>query len=162
MVTFLVSGLWHGANWTFVVWGGLNGLYQIIDKLFTSVKGKIWKKLSSSEKGKFKIVVNIIITFILISFTWIFFRANSMDEAFLVIKKIYQFEGRLFTAKIGYGVILLVILIISDILQERNSGVHYFLDNKHRAVRYITYLTLVLIILMIGVFDGAQFIYFQF
>ena len=162
MVTFLVSGLWHGANWTFVVWGGLNGLYQIIGKLFTSIKGKFRKKLSFPEKGKIKIVFNVITTFILISFTWIFFRANSMNEAFLIIKKIYQFEGTLFTTKIGYGVILVLILIISDILQERNSGVHFFLDNKHRVIRYITYLTLVLIILLIGVFDGSQFIYFQF
>jgi len=162
MVTFLVSGLWHGANWTFVVWGGLNGLYQIIGRLFTSTKGKFQKKLSSPEKGKIKVVFNIITTFILTSFSWIFFRANSMNEAFLIIKKICQFEGSLFTAMIGYGVILLLILIISDILQERNSDVHYFLDNKHRVVRYFTYLTLVLIILMIGVFDGSQFIYFQF
>ena len=166
MITFLVSGLWHGANWTFVVWGGLNGLLQAIEKFYTAkMKGKIWKKSSSLATGKMKKVFDIIVTFILISFTWVFFRADSISDALLIIKKIFQFEGKLFTNNIDslvYGSVLIVSLIISDILQENNSGAHYFLDSKYKCIRYTTYLALVLIILMIGVFDGSQFIYFQF
>lgn len=75
-ITFLVSGLWHGANTTFIVWGGLHGIYNMIP---SSVKDNdsAWKR-----------IVSVVLTFIAVSFAWIFFRASSVSDAFLVIKRI--------------------------------------------------------------------------
>ena len=161
MVTFLVSGLWHGANWTFVIWGGLNGLFQVIEKILFPAK----KHSFLSKTGKIKKGFAILFTFILITFSWIFFRANGVDDAFLIVKKIIQFKGSFFANNIDsliYGFGLILILCFSDILQERNSGKHYFLENKNKGIRYVSYLTVLLVILLIGVFDSSQFIYFQF
>ena len=85
MVTFLVSGLWHGANWTFVIWGLLHGTAQVV------VLGsqKIVKK-HNLKIGKLKIpsFIKIFITFIFVCFAWIFFRANSLNEAFFAVKQL--------------------------------------------------------------------------
>ena len=159
MITFILSGLWHGANFTFIIWGGLNGLFQIIEKVIFP-KQKINDQTSSVRK-----YINIACTFILINFTWIFFRANSVSDAFLIIGRIVSFEGNLFTNNIEsliYGAILIFVLILSDILQENNNGKHYFLSNTKRYIRFLSYLFIVIIILVIGVFDSSQFIYFQF
>lgn len=79
LITFLVSGLWHGANWTFVIWGLIHGMLRTLEYLFANVK-----------KRK-KSILNMVIIFFLVSFAWIFFRAQSLDEAIYVIK--YSFTG---------------------------------------------------------------------
>ena len=159
MVTFVLSGLWHGANWTFVIWGGLNGIFQVIEKAI-SPKRKI-----NTEKSIIRKYSKIICTFTLITFTWIFFRANNVSDAFLIVGKITSFKGSLFTNNIDsliYGAVLIFILVFSDILQENNNGKHFFLCNNKKYIRYFSYLFIVIIILVIGVFDSSQFIYFQF
>lgn len=80
LATFLVSGLWHGAGWTFVVWGLLHGLYQCA--------GRIAKPLL--EKAKIPAAAKIAVTFCLVTFAWVFFRAESLGQAVLVIKKIAE------------------------------------------------------------------------
>jgi len=165
MVTFLVSGLWHGADWSFVIWGGLNGLFQVIGKVLSPIKKYILQNSFLSQAVKIKKEFDILITFGLITFTWIFFRANSLDDSFIVIKNIVRFKGNLFTNNIDsliYGSVLILVLCFSDAIQECNSGKHYFLEHKNKGIRYASYLLILLIILLIGVFDGSQFIYFQF
>lgn len=147
MVTFLVSGLWHGANWTFVVWGGLHGAFQIIEKM---VRVRFWGK--------------VIITFLLVDFAWIFFRSATIGQAGTIIHKIVtDITGPLFIHKtvMMYIVIGVGILMLHDILKE------YYRDRmaammKKAIVRWSVYLVLIVLILGIGVFDGGQFIYFQF
>ena len=90
MITFLVSGLWHGADWKFVVWGGIHGLYQAIEILFKPLAEKI-NKLTGADTGKFGYrIFKIILTNILVVFAFIFFRAGSISDAFGYI-------GRMFT-----------------------------------------------------------------
>lgn len=86
LVVFLLSGLWHGANWTFVIWGLLHGLYQIVEKGIDVVKERrgIEKKVNT-----FTIIRNRIITILLVCFAWIFFRANNVNDAFLAIQKLF-------------------------------------------------------------------------
>ena len=73
MIVFLVSGLWHGAQWTYVIWGGLNGIYQIIGNLFHSFINK-WKPFTHSKPDTFSNkLLHILFTFVLIDFSWIFF-----------------------------------------------------------------------------------------
>ena len=154
----------HGANWTFLIWGTLNGLFQIVEKLFKR-NNKAMEEEKITYKNKVINICNVVITFILITFTWIFFRANNLSDSLLVIKKIGQFKGPLFTNNIDsiiYGSFFILMLICSDILQERNNSRHILLENSNRMIRYSSYIGITILILMFGVFDSSQFIYFQF
>lgn len=162
-VTFLVSGLWHGAAWSFVLWGALHGVYQILDKMCK-------KNLPTLNiKKPIKDAVGIIVTFILVTIAWIFFRLTDISMAFKAVNKIFtQFGGGgLYTnlTTMVYGGISLVLLIIVEILLEKNKLCSdSILYNKRRFViiRYITAILLSLWIISAGVFGGGQFIYFQF
>lgn len=161
LITFAVSGLWHGANWTFLIWGSLNGLFQIGGKFFKRSN----KEAKATYKNKILDICDIVVTFILITFTWIFFRANNLSDSLLAINKICQFNGPLFTNNIDsiiYGSFFMIMLIGSDIMQERNCGKHILLENSNNIVRYSSYIGITILILMFGVFDSSQFIYFQF
>ena len=93
MVVFLLSGLWHGAGWTFVIWGGLHGAYQIIGGYLRPWKQKIWKAMHvNADAASFRIG-QILVTFLLVDFGWIFFRSNSLDQAKTIIRKMFvEFE----------------------------------------------------------------------
>ena len=82
IITFLASGLWHGANWTFVLWGGLHGLYQVI--------GDLKNKIIPIKRDFFVLnIFRVIICFVLVAFAWIFFRANTISDAVYIIKNIF-------------------------------------------------------------------------
>ncbi len=153
-ITFLISGLWHGANWTFVIWGALNGVYLIIEAL-------IFKYKRTS-------VIHIIITFILINFAWIFFRANTLDNAYYIINKIFTAPGHLYigsgddiTASI-YATIAIIILVAVELKKEFFDSLFSISKNKSEFVRILGYSILIFVILYLGVFGESQFIYFQF
>jgi D-alanyl-lipoteichoic acid acyltransferase DltB (MBOAT superfamily) len=165
LVTFFVSGLWHGANWTFIIWGVLNGIFQIIEKITAGFREKTAGFLRLSKIPAVTYVFKLLFTFTIVSATWVFFRARDLNSALDIFYKIGNVEGRLFTVPIqalSYGIFFTIILIISDILQEKNGGKHFFLENKFLFVRFLSYLLLLIIILLFGVFDSSRFIYFQF
>ena len=148
-VTFLISGIWHGANWTFIFWGAINGIYHLLN---SNIKLNL-RFLNFS-------IFKILITFILIDFTWIFFRANSLSDAFLIIKSILQNGGPIFLenkASFLYGLIGLIVLICKDFYDEFNHSI-----KPNKLIKYMWYSFIVILILLIGVFDESQFIYFQF
>ena len=92
-VVFMVSGLWHGANWTFVIWGALHGLYQIIGNLTAKPRARLIEKSGKSADSPLVVWPRRVITFILVAFAWIFFRANSLSDAVLIVKKLFSFTG---------------------------------------------------------------------
>jgi len=153
-ITFLVSGLWHGANWTFVIWGALNGIYLIIEAV-----------LFKSDK---KNIVNVFTTFVLICFSWIFFRANHVNEAFYILKTILSNPGKLFipggadVVAPVYAIIAIAILLAAEIKKEYFNNVFTLGGNKYAIVRWAFYSGIIFIILYMGVFNSSQFIYFQF
>ncbi|MCF8370535.1 MAG: MBOAT family protein [Bacteroidales bacterium] len=153
-ITFVISGLWHGADWTFVIWGGLNGIYLIVEILLVG-KGK---------KGWY----NVLITFILINFSRIFFRGNSLSDSLYIIKTIFTNPGKLY---IGFGddviapvyaVIAIILLLIVEAKKEYFNSLFTVSHNKSELVRMSAYAMLAFIILFLGVFGDNQFIYFQF
>ncbi len=153
-VTFLISGLWHGANWTFVIWGALNGLYLIIEAIIF--------------KNKRTGLIHIIITFVLINLAWIFFRANTLDNAYYIINKIFTSPGHLYigsgddiTASI-YATIAIIMLLLVEAKKEFFDSLFSISKNKFEFVRLLGYAILIFIILYLGVFGESQFIYFQF
>lgn len=151
-LTFLVSGIWHGANWTFLIWGALHGAYLVIAVL----KTRFLRLYTFSFLGT-------ILTFSLVVFAWIFFRANNVSEASLIVSKIFASQGSLFIDQttLAYSLIGIVILFLKDLKDEYSLNFN-FSTSKKAPVRFLYYVAMVSIILLFGVFDGSQFIYFQF
>lgn len=176
MITFLISGLWHGASWTFVIWGGLHGLYQIIGHITKGVRNKIKSTLKLEDTFVLKFI-QIIITFTLVNFAWIFFRANSISDAVYIIKNLFSHSDRwkdinylyivansmsLSFLEFAIGIVSVLILIIGEII-ARKRRMYMMLSNSNFLVEGSFYLVLIILLLTMGVyFNGNQFIYFQF
>lgn len=159
LITFIISGLWHGANWTFVAWGAIHGSYLIVYNLFCKY---IYRPTYKSAISK---ILNIILCFILVAFAWIFFRANNIEDAFTIIRRmiIFQGAGDIFqnTIIFIYSFISLSILIFKDLKDELGWKIN-FMHSRYPAIRYISALFLIGYIMQMGVMNGGQFIYFQF
>ena len=157
----MVSGLWHGANWTFIIWGALHGFYQIMSIALKNVNEKNllgYRPLTN--------LMHILITFALVSFAWIFFRANSVQHAFQIIESIFTLkQGTLFVgtpAGFAYSILGILFLILVEYTVEYHPNKLLIFNNPNRIIRYSGYVTIVLLIVLFGVFSGTQFIYFQF
>ncbi len=162
---FLVSGLWHGANWTFIIWGALNGLYLVA----ALVAAPFWKKFNYitglDKRKKLHTFLQTGSTFILACFAWIFFRANTVSDAFLIIRKIAAFKGPLFYENpsiLVFSLAGILFLAVAECKQEYFRNSFSILGNRSFTVRNLAYAVLLLLIILFGVFDGGQFIYFQF
>jgi alginate O-acetyltransferase complex protein AlgI len=163
MITFGLSGLWHGAGWTYIVYGLLHGVavtYEFLTKKFR-------KKLSKAIPAVIYNNVSMLLVFTYVCLTWIFFRAQSWGDALLVFKGLFAFKGSFFVFDNNLGVIIyslvaIAILLAHDLSVHLNHGKSYFLYHKSAAVRMATYCFILVTIVLIGVFDGGQFIYFKF
>ncbi|MCD6475337.1 MAG: MBOAT family protein [Anaerolineaceae bacterium] len=93
MITFLVSGLWHGANWTFVIWGALHGFYQAFEIMTQKMRDKWVKKLKIDRSTFAHKTFQVLFTFVLVSFAWLFFKADSLGEAANILKTIITLDG---------------------------------------------------------------------
>lgn len=163
-VIFLLSGFWHGANWTFVIWGGINAVYFIPSLIL----GKNRKYLNTVAEGKtlpsFKEIAQMAITFLLVSVAWIFFRSENIGMAFDILGKI--FSSSLFSIpeiSVKALMCLLVIFVFIEwIGRETNFGIANISRNiKYVGVRWLFYLILVFAILA-NATKGSEFIYFRF
>lgn len=156
-VTFLVSGIWHGANWTFIVWGCMHGIIQIIEKAMG------WQKYEGHNWAV--TTVRIIITFLLVSFAWIFFRMPNISDAWAMIGQMFENTGVPNLKDFGSPAIImsatgLFVLFFKDFRDEFFRDKFLFLDKK--AVRWAIYVILFCMILNFGVLDGGSFIYVSF
>ena len=154
LFVFALSGFWHGANWTFVIWGLLNGMYLIPNLILKNKK-------VISENNVFGIF-SMLITFGLITFSWIFFRSNNLAQAFQYIKGL--FSKSLFTYPVQHGMAITIplIVILFGVEWIRKKEIELFQpQNIHFILRWIIYL--VMIIICLAFFKQNQsFIYFQF
>ncbi len=162
---FLISGLWHGANWTFIIWGALNGFYLVFAVISQGFRSKIGRLTGIEKLPGLNNLLQVLTTFMLSCFAWIFFRANNVTDAFAIIKKISTFNGPIFFQNPSmsiYSVSGIFILLFVEFKKEYYRGDFSFFNNKSWIVRNLSYALLIILILLIGVFDGGQFIYFQF
>ena len=160
MITFMISGLWHGADWTFVIWGFLHGAYLVLGLMLAGPRARLGTLLGLDRVPRLRAVLNWGITMLLVVLAWVFFRASDVHQAFAVLKGIVLFDGRLqlsaFAAKGGLltpaiGVVLIGLLALSYRLP-------YDLRLRHPR-RFIVAATLLIILLGS---NGGEFIYFQF
>ncbi len=166
LIVFIVSGLWHGANWTFVFWGFLHGLYLIIAILTTPIRQKLTQKLLFDQYPGIHNVIKVLITFHLVCLGWVYFRADSISIANAIVAKIFTFSdwGDLYIGiqrHFVYSLFGIAILLLIENLQTDNNIITY-IQERNIFFRWSFYAFCTIIILLIGVFDGGQFIYFQF
>ncbi len=178
IITFTLSGLWHGANWTYIIWGALNGAYLISSIWVSNIKSQFIvesedkKRLSNITK-----LCKISTTFILICLSWIFFRARTVHEALYIISNLHTgwaetirkiISGSIPGMNFGLGAkefviscLLLLFILIVHLLQ-RSKPLRETVKNLPTYPRWIFYYSAVLSIIYLGAYGENQFIYFQF
>ena len=155
----LLGGLWHGANWTFVFWGLLHGVFISGHTLYRKYLPQI-RIFSPLHK-----LLSIGLTFAAVSLCWVFFRAESIGAGFTIIGKIFTDRGQLFNGD-GLpnqllGIFCIMIMLAVEIKRELKLKFR-FLHSDHPAVCSLSMASLLALILLTAAFHGGQFIYFQF
>lgn len=160
-LTMLISGIWHGANWTFIWWGAIHGIFLIVGTL----RQKYLCNNASTQSNIFITIKDITFSFLLAMFGWIFFRANCLHDAFTAIKKIFTEPGPLFNGEGKPAIAMSLLLIILLMLKECKDEFKWKLSFMHHPNKYISTIStalMVIIILLCAKFESGQFIYFQF
>lgn len=155
LITFLVSGIWHGANWTFILWGTLHGAFQIIEKILG---------LQKHEAKDTIRIFRILFTFVLVTFAWIFFRMPTVGDALNVIAKIFTDTTSIIyksnNTNTALSIAAVTVVLAKDWLEEFTS--FSLFNNKNTLVRWVSYLIVMFSILLFGVLDSSSFIYVSF
>jgi D-alanyl-lipoteichoic acid acyltransferase DltB (MBOAT superfamily) len=159
-IVFLVSGLWHGANWTFIVWGAAHGLVVIVERL------------THFSKSKFSTYFGTIYSFLIVSILWVFFRAENVNQAFEILKNAMQFPQTGIGVQFrGLGLTvndlilsgIFVFLLFAHDLFTLKVNIYEWVQRRTAALRWAIYYILVILVIFYSVTDGTKnFIYFQF
>lgn len=162
MLTMILGGLWHGAKWTFVIWGTLHGLYLVIHKLILGDRQVSLVQRLQSPADCVRFIMKSLFTFHLVTLTWVFFRSGDFSHAFGYLRGILVWHGPLIDivdlARLAfYGALIGFI----DWTQYRR-GNHVAMLEWHWAIRSAVYVSLVLVIILGGTSSNVPFIYFQF
>ncbi len=180
-IVFLISGLWHGANWTYIIWGALHGFYLIFAIVSYNFRHQFMNKLRLNKFPIFLTTIQVISTFCLVSFAWIFFRAKNMNDAMYISTHVFtniqeqvvqiisnKQQERQQLLYLGQTSTVFIIAIAAIVfmelihLKQRNSSIREVISNKPLVVRWGIYVIGIIALLLLGVYDHTQFIYFQF
>jgi len=172
-VVFLISGLWHGANWTFIIWGAIHGVYLVFALITKEYREKLNKKLFLD---KFKFIPTLT-TFSLVALAWVFFRADNLKNAIYITKSIFTGlpdlyhklrNGQKVLEYLGLSendlilsVCLILFLETIHYIQSGNNITEMF-KKQSTSVRWIVYFGYIITLWYLGIRDDRQFIYFQF
>ncbi len=177
MIVFAVSGLWHGANWTYVFWGILHGLYQVIGYVLKPVRDFVAKVFNVERNAFSHRLIKIIVTFMLVNYAWVFFRAADIHEAFAVIKNSLVFtpwqfaDGSLLRLGLDapdffVAILGILLVMVVDIFTYNGFIIREKILKQGLWIRYIIAITAIMVILIFGIwgpgYDQAAFIYQQF
>ena len=154
LVTFFVSGVWHGANWTFILWGILHGICQIIEKYLG------WNKKEYTGFSRF---ARVLVTFIIVTLGWTIFRSPSITDAFGFFSRFTSMSGKLLAegSVLVYIVLAVIPVFTYELICEYSPSLYSKLYSR-QWIRWSAYLAVFSMILLMGVFDGSSFIYVSF
>jgi alginate O-acetyltransferase complex protein AlgI len=169
LIVFVVSGLWHGAAWTFVFWGALHGGYLVLALASTDLRDRLWGMLKGLPAASaLRNALAVVTTFHLVLFAWVFFRAETLREAVTVIGGVVRWEPATEALSAPSGLwnfrlslVAIAVLLVVDLVQSRWGGEKSLL-RMPLPVRWAIYYAALFAILMFGEFGGEDFIYFQF
>ena len=173
LLTFFVSGLWHGAAFTFVIWGMVHGILQVIEDILKPYTDKLLQKAKINPDNKILLLVKIFVTFVMVDLAWVLFRADTLSDAVLVYSKMWQTSG---LEEIKYGIfeigldkhnwcLLLIgvaILFCSSLMRSRSITLSEWISSKIFLIRYALYWGTMIMIMFSMDITGKEFIYFQF
>lgn len=164
MITFLISGIWHGAALTFIVWGVMQGVFLSIEAL-TNKKKMFLEKKHKLNSQFWYVILTIGFTFTLFAASQVFGKSVNVQSALIIFKKIITSQGALFIGSpstLIFGLFGVILMMMKDFFDEYMPQKMKFFDSKYKFIRVMSYSAIIILILLIGVFDGGQFIYFQF
>lgn len=170
LVVFLLSGLWHGSYWTFIIWGALHGLYLIGERvLLNPLESRFAERFGEGRLSRLVGPLKVVLTFHLVAFAWIFFRAKTVSDAFYVAGHLFEGLERglapvttLFSpADLAWAIVLIAVLETVHAIQRRGSAVAW-VARRPVWIRWAVYAALVLAIINLRPQYAAQFIYLQF
>ena len=175
LAVFLISGLWHGANFTFVVWGGLHGLYLVLSTWARPARAWLAQRTGLAAYPGLRRGLGVLVTFVLVAYAWIFFRANSLADALFISRHLlsgWQLNGhQVATLLLGFSQHYRPELVVAASAVALMLAVEYFgsrcspqawVAAQPWATRWTGYVGLTLLILYLGIFNSTSFIYFQF
>jgi len=178
LITFFISGLWHGAAWTFVIWGLIHGLYMAVAVLYKPLQKKIYKKLKLNGTKILKLW-KILITFNLVSFAWMFFRAESLRDAGWIVRNLLSLEingqkssiyqllrttlGGLGITKVDMVIVFLSVCFFAIVnFSQMNKDFFTPVKRSNLVVRWIFYTVLVITVFLFAKTGDIPYLYFQF
>jgi D-alanyl-lipoteichoic acid acyltransferase DltB (MBOAT superfamily) len=177
LIVFLVSGLWHGASWTFVIWGALHGVFLIVGILTGTVRRRIGEWTHLAQCPEVQRVWQIGTTFALVTFAWIFFRAETLSDATYIATHLFGGLDRQLASPAAFlaavqgpaanlthwliaGAAILVMEAVH--LLQRRGGVREWLARQPRWFRWTALQAALVVVVILGVYQSQAFIYFQF
>jgi len=170
LIVFLISGLWHGANWTFVVWGALHGLFILFGSWTEGARRRMAELSGLSRLPRVRKIVRILATGALVTFAWVFFRAATVTDGFFIASRLWRLQPvsveNLFRLGLPRFEMTLLFLAAAFVFaceylrQHRSKRLEVLW--KHRGVRWAGCAAGVYAIVFFGVFERVEFIYFQF
>lgn len=176
LITFLISGMWHGAAWTYAVWGLINGVFQVIGMVLMPVRNKLVAMFHIDREAFSHRVLKTIITFLLFSFAIIFFR-DTFAQSILILKNMWKFTPWVFTDGTFYSLGLdrpnfnlmligLLVMVVADIFKYRGYDIPQIISKQSLWIRWVIYIGALVLISVCGVwghgYDATSFIYVQF
>lgn len=169
-LVFVVSGLWHGAAMTFVIWGAIHGTILVLEKATQKFREKLFVMTRFKKDEVFSGLVSGLITFSIVAFAWVFFRANSFDEVQHIISSMFSsqkghdlYELGLSEFNFNLSIILIVVLLVLEYINNY-VNLKVYLNNRNVILRWGFYFILLFTIMLYGVYggDSPEFLYFQF
>jgi D-alanyl-lipoteichoic acid acyltransferase DltB (MBOAT superfamily) len=158
MIVFIISGFWHGANWTFIIWGALHGTFLITH---IAINRALQRLGYSFKPNPIKTFVQIIFTFLLVSLAWVFFRATNLADAVYIVESIFQsgvndsVRFALNHNEIWFSVFLIALLCFKE-------RFYLSIPTKNTFWFVVVFTIIMFSCYLFGVFNNKQFIYFQF
>jgi D-alanyl-lipoteichoic acid acyltransferase DltB (MBOAT superfamily) len=169
VIVFLLSGLWHGANWTFVVWGAMHAGYLLVGVTTRGIRDHLARVVGLERLPRLRAALQVLVTFHLVLLAWVFFRAQNLGDAWAILESMVNFDlasKRTWVSRVVDGFDLFgcaLAIIVMELAQwhSRRSDQTSF---EHWPVwlRWPAYQALALAIILFGIFNRSEFIYFQF
>ena len=169
MLVFLISGIWHGANWTFIVWGILHGFFIVVSPFTKKVSIFARKMVLMKENGLVSCLLQVVTTYLLVLLAWVFFRSPSITSAWDIIKRmltpaVHEFGIQSIGLSTGSLIAVFVAIVFMELIHfcQEHSGMREMFDNKSALIRVSAYMFMIIFIVLFGAFGKGSFIYFQF
>lgn len=170
MIVFLLSGIWHGANWTFAIWGALHGFYMVFGVVSAPLRDKLRSSLGLGTTGFLPALLQMLTTFALVTLAWVFFRAANVQDGLYILSHLLDWRGFQFMDLFALGlprfemvlacVFIGVVAVVEWLMAHETPAVERLWSI--RPFRWACYYACIFGIIFFGVFEHVEFIYFQF